>query len=134
MCSPKYIEIEFLVHMCIVILKEIYIFIYLFIYLIGNGFDTDPDPGGSRCPCHASFIKEFSTAESAKSGRLGFLLINKRWRCYLPEIFISSLLTLFLLGILSVLWAPTAPVSVLVLAPGAGKRQIQNNKRKLYIV
>ena len=61
-----------------------------------------------------------------------FLLINKRWRCYLPEIFISSLLTLFLLGILSVLRAPTAPVSVLVLAPGAGKRQIQNNKRKPY--
>ena len=31
MCLPKYIEIEFLVHMCEVILKEIYIFIYLFI-------------------------------------------------------------------------------------------------------
>ena len=77
MCSPKYIEIEFLVHMCTYSDTERNIHFYLFIYFIGNGFDTDPDPGGSRCPCHASFIKEFSTAESAKSGRLFFLLINK---------------------------------------------------------
>ena len=36
-CSPQYIEIVFLVHMFIVMLKEIYIFIYfiyLFFYLV----------------------------------------------------------------------------------------------------